>query len=382
MSNIPDQKRSLRHWLLAASVFTTSSGLRLWIEKLLALAPANPIGRLNKANAFATLGRMDEAIAMLRDLVRDYPQNLEAKLSLAPLLATTNANEEAVKVFTDAHRLAPNEPRALAGLARVLLRNNRLDDFRALRTELEQHDDDSQALLYLGRFAVLERRWADGERYLNRAVQLAPYDMEIHRDLSVCLYQIGRREDADQHAKRSREIEADLVQLEKQSTLSTMKPRDPEPRLEAARICLRNGDKSECLRWLRGARYRPQLQAHASGAGRLLRREWKPRSGRPSSRTGEVGSHDHSSGVPIVTKCTSLALARRPIVVIGRGVFEGDAIFPTDRARSYDNGPQAQRAAVIRGCHGQERASPSATATAKKSPIITPFSNRSAAVLD
>ena len=56
-------------------------------------------------------------------------------------------------------------------------------------------------------------RWADGRRYLNRAVQLAPYDMEIHRDLSVCLYQIGRREDADQHAKRSREIEADLVQL-------------------------------------------------------------------------------------------------------------------------------------------------------------------------
>ena len=105
----------------------------------------------------------------------------------------------------------------------------------------------------------------------------------------------------------------------------------------------------------RCARYRPQLQAHASGAGRLLRREWKPRSGRPSSCAGEVGSHDHSSGVPIVTKCTSLALARRPIVVIGRGVFEGDAIFPTDRARSYDNGREAQRAAVIRGCHGQER---------------------------
>jgi Flp pilus assembly protein TadD len=177
---------------------------QLWIEKLLALAPANPIGRLNKANTFTTLGRMDEAIAILRDLVRDYPQNVEAKLSLAALLATTNANEEAAKVFTDAHRLAPNESRALAGLARVLLRNNRLDDFRALAPELEQRNDDSQALLYLGRFAVLERRWADGERYLNRAVQLAPYDMEIHRDLSVCLYQMGRREDADRHAKRSR----------------------------------------------------------------------------------------------------------------------------------------------------------------------------------
>lgn len=223
------------------------------LDELLKVAPNNPIGRLHKANSLATLGRVDEAMTILRDLIRDFPQSVEARLALAPLLLTTNDAPDAVQVFAEARAIAPDEPRAIAGLARSLLRVNKLDDFRQLIPDLERLRENSEALLYLGRFANLERRWADAEGYLSRAIQLAPRDVEIHRELGICLFQLGKSGESEAHAKLAREIEADLVNLEKQLGKMLDSPRDPEPRLEAGRICLRNGQNAEGLRWLFGA---------------------------------------------------------------------------------------------------------------------------------
>jgi Flp pilus assembly protein TadD len=224
-----------------------------WIDELLKIAPNNPIGRLHKANCLATFGRVDEAMTILRDLIRDFPRSVEARLALAPLLLTTKDVPEAVQVFADARAIAPDEPRAIAGLARSLLRVNKLDEFRQLIPDLERLGENSEALLYLGRFANLERRWADAERYLSHASRLAPRDGEIHRELGVCLFQLGKNSEAEIHARLAREIEADLVNLEKQLGRMLESPRDPEPRLEAGRICLRNGQNAEGLRWLFGA---------------------------------------------------------------------------------------------------------------------------------
>jgi predicted Zn-dependent protease len=120
---------------------------RFWLSELETLAPHNPIGRLHKANCLATIGRVDEAMTILRDLIRDFPRSVDARLALAPLLLTTNDAPEAVQVFADAHALAPDEPRATAGLARSLLRVNDLDGFRQLIPDLERLGNNSEALL-------------------------------------------------------------------------------------------------------------------------------------------------------------------------------------------------------------------------------------------
>jgi Flp pilus assembly protein TadD len=117
----------------------------------------------------------------------------------------------------------------------------------------EKHADNADALLECARFALRQKRPADAEPLLRRALRLAPGDHEVHYELAGCLSQLGRADEARRHLERHKQIEADLVQLDKAVQAMVKKPGDPGPRLEAGRICLRNGQVAEGLRWLAGA---------------------------------------------------------------------------------------------------------------------------------
>ena len=225
---------------------------RLWLTELLAIAPKNPIGRMHRANTLSTHGRVDEAIAILRELVAENPGNYSARIALAEQLMITKEPQQAAESYREAGKIRPGEVRTLLGLTRAMLLTGNKDEIAKLVPELEQLRDHSEALLHLGRFAIQEQRWADAERYLSRAVQLAPNDHEVHRELGICLFQRDRPEESRKHTERSRAIEVDLARLEKLSGMTLQAPRDPEPRVEAAEICLRNGQASEGLRWLHG----------------------------------------------------------------------------------------------------------------------------------
>ncbi len=215
--------------------------------------PRNPICRLLQAQAEATLGRRDKAVGYLRELIRDFPRHVGARLTLGETLLMVNQPGEAIDEFDEVRRLKPGEPIALLGLARSLHRAGRMDRLRELVPELEGRTSDSEALLHLGRFAMTEQRWADADRYLSRAVQLAPFDHEIHKELAVALHQLGRTDEAHHHAERVRAIEADLARVEKLLGEILKSPGNPELRLEAGRIYLRLGQTTEGLRWLAGA---------------------------------------------------------------------------------------------------------------------------------
>lgn len=109
------------------------------------------------------------------------------------------------------------------------------------------------ARLECGRTALREGRTPDAERLLREAVRLSPSNQEIHYQLGIALQRNGNAAEAEQHLKRFREIEQDLIDLEDAVTAMTKSTNDPAPRVQAGRICLRNGQDQEGLRWLHGA---------------------------------------------------------------------------------------------------------------------------------
>jgi Flp pilus assembly protein TadD len=224
-----------------------------WIDELLARNPKNPIGRLLKAQTISTIRLPDDAIELLRPLVREFPLYVAARLSLGALLLTTDQASEAAEAFREVRRIEPGNTIALLGYSRALLRLGRADELRALVPELEGHADSSEALLRCGQFATSEQRWADAEGYLTRAARLSPSDHEIRKGLAVCLFQLGRPDEARPHSERAAQIEADLRRLEKLVDAMLRSPRDPNLRVEAGQICLRNNQTAEGLRWLAGA---------------------------------------------------------------------------------------------------------------------------------
>jgi predicted Zn-dependent protease len=224
-----------------------------WTKQLLDRFPGNPIGRLLDAQTNVTLRRRERALEIMRRLLEDYPDNDKARLYLAGLLFKGNQHEEAAHHYRTLHRRQAAEVTPLLGLVGALLKLERLDEAAPLLRELEEkHVHNSEALLECGRFALLQKRLADAESFLRRAVLLAPNDHEVQFELAVCLRQLGRTDESHRHLERFKQIEADMMRLEKVFQAIVKAPADPAPRLEAGRICLRNGQVSEGLRWLSG----------------------------------------------------------------------------------------------------------------------------------
>ena len=224
-----------------------------WTKQLLDRYPHNPVGRLLQAQALETLGKGEQAAEIAGKLVEDYPHNDKARTYLAGLLAKLRRYDEAAEQYRELRRRQPGELTPLLGLARVRMAQDRLDDAEPLVAELrEKHGDDSEALLACARFELRRDRPAEAEPLLRRALELAPNDHEVHHELGICLERLGRTEESRRHLERFREIEADLMALEKAALAMSKNPSDLKPRREAGRLCLRNGQTAEGLRWLAG----------------------------------------------------------------------------------------------------------------------------------
>lgn len=237
-------------------------------KQLLERYPDNVVGRLIDAQTTESLRRREQAFEKAQKLVEDHPHFDKARLFLAGLHFQAHRYEEAIEQYQRLHQRQPAEVMPLLGLVRSLLTLDRIDEARPLLRELEEkHADHTDALLECARFALRQKRPADAEPLLRRAVSLSPHDHEAHYELAVCLEQLGRTEEAQRHLERSQQVQADMKELEKLFEAMVKSPADPAPRLEAGRICLRNGQAVEGVRWLLGVL---ELAPHHRTAHQLL----------------------------------------------------------------------------------------------------------------
>jgi tetratricopeptide (TPR) repeat protein len=225
-----------------------------WTQELLARWPKNGLGLLLRAQTTYTQGQRDKAIMQLQTLVTDYPKFSKARSFLAGILFKSQRYTDAGVHYSALLQQEPGEIFAKLGLASCYSRLGDIEHARPLLEQLEREgSNQSEVLLECGRFAILDKRPDDAQRLLVHALELQPYDHDIHRELGVCLAQLGKLDEANQHIERSKQIEADLILLEKAVDTMSKSPNDPKPRREAGEICLRNGQISEGLRWLHGA---------------------------------------------------------------------------------------------------------------------------------
>ena len=225
-----------------------------WTKQLLDRFPENPVGRLFEAQALDTAGEHERSIELTRRLVADYPHDIDARRTLAESLLKQRDYPDAEREYRELHSRRPEELAPLLGLIRSLLAQERADEVAPLIDELaERHPDDSEALLARARFALRRDRPSEAEPLLRRAIGAAPHDHSVHLELAVCLERLGRPKESARHAEICRRIEADMVLLEKTFAEVVESVDDPEPRSRAGRICLRNGQAAEAMRWFAGA---------------------------------------------------------------------------------------------------------------------------------
>jgi tetratricopeptide (TPR) repeat protein len=238
-------------------------------ERLLARRP-------DDARALLWRGWVREGMHEPETALKDYRLALgkdpgfdTARLHLAELLMPRRPREAAAH-FERLRREKPADPEVFLGLARCRrLLGQTAKARRLLDGVLRQKPRWPGALRERGRVALADRRPAEAETWLRRALAADPHDPEACSSLARCLSLLGRKDEAARFEARSRRIRADFERLWEIGQKIGRSPRDVELRFRAGSICVCNGQGREAERWFRGAlqidpTHRPTLRALAA----------------------------------------------------------------------------------------------------------------------
>ncbi len=137
------------------------------------------------------------------------PDHLDARMYLA-LSVAQELPEEAVAHF---HRLCqqyPDNKVARFSLASTRRALGQLEEARQVLDEmLASNPNDVSVLIERGYIALDTQRVEDAERWLRRAVELAPSDARSHLALSCCLRVAGKETEAKHYQDRFQQLEAE-----------------------------------------------------------------------------------------------------------------------------------------------------------------------------
>jgi Flp pilus assembly protein TadD len=148
--------------------------------------------------ALAELGRREEQVAELREVIRLEPDYSAAHSLLGSALRAIGKEEEAISAYREAIRLKPREARYHCNLASVLGQLGRYKEAIATyREALRVQPDSTQALNNLGCILCdVVGDYAAAEEAFRKAVQLEPDSARHHCNLARALSQQGKTDEA------------------------------------------------------------------------------------------------------------------------------------------------------------------------------------------
>jgi tetratricopeptide (TPR) repeat protein len=160
----------------------------------LATEPEVEAVSLDAARDYVYNGLYDNALAEATRAVREGADRAEGALVIGEVYRLRGLYGEALERFEEARMLRPGEPEALAGVALCLLHLDRLEEAREAAEDLQpKAGDDLSRLITVGE--VLTRS-GDAKRameVLDVAVQIAPNDPVVHRQLARAALAGGNR---------------------------------------------------------------------------------------------------------------------------------------------------------------------------------------------
>jgi len=181
-----------------------------FISRAIANGANAPEPYINLAQAYRSLGQMDESIAHLRQALKLRPNDPLALMLLAASYADSNRLEEAVPLWHQLIEREPNNAQYHSNLGVTLERLGRLDEALAACTRAIELDQNyAQGHNNLGCILYKLGRHAPSAEAHHKALQLNPNFAEAWKNLTTTLQEMGQLAAAIESARRATELAPD-----------------------------------------------------------------------------------------------------------------------------------------------------------------------------
>ncbi|MFB3788256.1 MAG: tetratricopeptide repeat protein [bacterium] len=169
-----------------------------WFQKALEIKGKDPDLQAAAARQLIGLEKLDEAHAVLLDLVAQFPEHAEGHTLLAVYLQNFKDDfAGAEQHYRLAIQADPQSTRARGRLGEMYITLHRYDEARAVFEELRRIDPRSvTALRGLGKIALKDAQTETALKYCQDAAASDPADPESHRLLAQAYSQLGKKPEA------------------------------------------------------------------------------------------------------------------------------------------------------------------------------------------
>jgi Tfp pilus assembly protein PilF len=221
------------------------------LSRLLDRNPGHVPALLLRGTVFDSLRQLEAAEEDFRRAVGLAPENALAHAALAGLLNRLGHGREAIYHYEMAQRFGLADPPTRLGLARALTDASELAEAeRQLEQLLAADPDNADGLVERGRLAIRQRRFAEAEPHLAKAVRIAPWHRDGQQLYCLALKELGRSEAAAQCEARLAELRVEDGIGGRLKLRARDNPGDVEVRWDLWLWSLRNGESTEGLAWL------------------------------------------------------------------------------------------------------------------------------------
>ncbi|HEV3004518.1 MAG TPA: tetratricopeptide repeat protein [Pirellulales bacterium] len=224
--------------------------------------------RLWRAELYTALGDTSRLQAELREILRIDPQRLNERLVLAHSLLDGKQADAALAECETCFRQAPGDPRVSLGLGLCHYHQGRLAEAKrelesAAAAGMEEWRQVA-ALTALGELAADARDFDRAAKHYQDAITIAPHNSAAVYGLGTALAKLGKTELAERQLRRSQALDAQANRLVEINHALMRDTNDVNLRVEAARILLEQGRRTDAASWMMSAlHYDPKLrEAH------------------------------------------------------------------------------------------------------------------------
>jgi Putative Zn-dependent protease, contains TPR repeats len=168
-----------------------------WVRKAKLLARSNLSITNLEVFTLIALGRLDDATALVTEILTKEPYNREALFAAGELDIARNRPSEALLRYREAVRRYPDDRRLLISLALVSLSLGDGDTAaRYINSALEQHPDDYRVFFYAAYIYSKNNKLADAITYATRALYYKPDHEPSNSLMAVLRYRSSQYDEA------------------------------------------------------------------------------------------------------------------------------------------------------------------------------------------